>query len=37
MKAAGLREIELAKQDGRWEAAYASQSEITVMEFAVSP
>lgn len=32
MKDAGLREVELAKQDGRWEAAYASQSEITVPE-----
>lgn len=32
MKAAGLREVELAKQDGRWEAAYASQSKITIPE-----
>jgi uncharacterized protein YdeI (YjbR/CyaY-like superfamily) len=27
---AGLRQIELAKADGRWEAAYASQSKATV-------
>lgn len=30
IRSAGLREVELAKQDGRWEAAYASQSEIKV-------
>ena len=30
MQPAGLREVELAKQDGRWDAAYASQSKITV-------
>ena len=27
MKASGLREVELAKSDGRWSAAYASQSK----------
>jgi uncharacterized protein YdeI (YjbR/CyaY-like superfamily) len=27
---AGLRQVELAKADGRWEAAYASQSKATV-------
>jgi uncharacterized protein YdeI (YjbR/CyaY-like superfamily) len=32
MKPAGLKTIEAAKQDGRWEAAYASQSNITVPE-----
>jgi uncharacterized protein YdeI (YjbR/CyaY-like superfamily) len=32
MKAAGLKAIELAKQDGRWEAAYASQKNISVPE-----
>lgn len=32
MKPAGLRAIELAKQDGRWEAAYASQKNISVPE-----
>jgi uncharacterized protein YdeI (YjbR/CyaY-like superfamily) len=30
MKPAGLKAIEAAKQDGRWEAAYASQKAITV-------
>ncbi|CAN5275824.1 YdeI family protein [soil metagenome] len=30
MQPAGLREVELAKADGRWEAAYASQSKATV-------
>jgi uncharacterized protein YdeI (YjbR/CyaY-like superfamily) len=32
MKSAGLKAIELAKQDGRWEAAYASQKNISVPE-----
>ncbi|HSK87809.1 MAG TPA: YdeI/OmpD-associated family protein [Anaerolineales bacterium] len=32
MKPAGFRAIEAAKQDGRWEAAYASQKNITVPE-----
>ena len=30
MKPAGLKAIEQAKQDGRWAAAYASQSKATV-------
>ena len=30
MKPAGLKAIEQAKQDGRWGAAYASQSKATV-------
>lgn len=30
MRATGLRQVELAKADGRWEAAYDSQSKITV-------
>ena len=30
MKPPGLREVERAKQDGRWEAAYDSQSKATV-------
>jgi uncharacterized protein YdeI (YjbR/CyaY-like superfamily) len=30
MHAAGLREVERAKEDGRWDAAYASQSTIEV-------
>jgi uncharacterized protein YdeI (YjbR/CyaY-like superfamily) len=30
MRPAGLRQVELAKADGRWEQAYASQSKITV-------
>lgn len=32
MKPAGLKAIEAAKQDGRWEAAYASQKNISVPE-----
>jgi uncharacterized protein YdeI (YjbR/CyaY-like superfamily) len=32
MRPAGLREVELARKDGRWEAAYASQSTMTVPE-----
>lgn len=32
MKPAGLKAIESAKQDGRWEAAYDSQSKATVPE-----
>jgi uncharacterized protein YdeI (YjbR/CyaY-like superfamily) len=32
MKPAGLREVERAKADGRWEAAYESQSAATVPE-----
>lgn len=32
MKPAGLREIDRAKADGRWEAAYESQSAATVPE-----
>ncbi|MCZ2526647.1 YdeI/OmpD-associated family protein [Streptomyces sp. HB2AG] len=30
MRPAGLREVEKAKADGRWEAAYAAQSRATV-------
>lgn len=30
MQAAGLRQVELAKADGRWEQAYASQSKMSV-------
>ena len=30
MKSAGLKVIEAAKQDGRWEAAYESQKNISV-------
>ncbi len=30
MKPAGLREVERAKADGRWDAAYEAQSEATV-------
>ncbi len=30
MREAGLREVERAKADGRWDAAYESQSSITV-------
>jgi uncharacterized protein YdeI (YjbR/CyaY-like superfamily) len=30
MRPAGLREVELAKADGRWEAAYAGQSSATI-------
>lgn len=29
MRAAGLAEVERARQDGRWEAAYGSQSALT--------
>ena len=32
MKPAGLKAIEAAKQDGRWEAAYESQKNISVPE-----
>ena len=32
MRAAGLKAIEAAKQDGRWEAAYASQKNISIPE-----
>jgi uncharacterized protein YdeI (YjbR/CyaY-like superfamily) len=32
MRPAGLREVELAKADGRWEAAYASQRTVDVPE-----
>ncbi len=30
MQPAGLKAIELAKQDGRWQAAYASQKNIAI-------
>jgi uncharacterized protein YdeI (YjbR/CyaY-like superfamily) len=30
MQPAGLRQVELAKSDGRWEKAYESQSKITI-------
>jgi uncharacterized protein YdeI (YjbR/CyaY-like superfamily) len=30
MRPAGLAQVEAAKQDGRWEAAYAPQSTVTV-------
>ena len=30
MQPAGVRQVELAKADGRWDAAYDSQSKITV-------
>ncbi len=30
MQPAGLRQVELARADGRWDAAYASQRTITV-------
>ncbi len=30
MQSAGLQQVELAKRDGRWESAYASQRTITV-------
>jgi uncharacterized protein YdeI (YjbR/CyaY-like superfamily) len=30
MQAGGLREVEAAKADGRWEAAYASGRDMTV-------
>jgi len=32
MKAAGLKAVEAARQDGRWEAAYASQKNSTIPE-----
>ena len=32
MKPAGLAVIEAARQDGRWDAAYASQKNITIPE-----
>src|SRR3989440_2926907 len=32
MQPAGIRQVELAKADGRWELAYASQSKITIPE-----
>jgi uncharacterized protein YdeI (YjbR/CyaY-like superfamily) len=32
MQPAGLRQVELAKSDGRWERAYESQSKITIPE-----
>jgi uncharacterized protein YdeI (YjbR/CyaY-like superfamily) len=32
MKPAGLREVELAKADGRWDAAYPSQSAAMIPE-----
>jgi uncharacterized protein YdeI (YjbR/CyaY-like superfamily) len=32
MKPAGLKEIESARQDGRWDAAYASQKNISIPE-----
>ncbi len=32
MKPAGLAQVELAKQDGRWEAAYASSANAKVPE-----
>jgi uncharacterized protein YdeI (YjbR/CyaY-like superfamily) len=32
MRAAGLREVERAQGDGRWEQAYESQSRVTVPE-----
>ncbi len=32
MKPAGLKAVELAKQDGRWKAAYHSQKTISVPE-----
>jgi uncharacterized protein YdeI (YjbR/CyaY-like superfamily) len=30
MKTAGLREVDAAKQDGRWDAAFRSQSNLTI-------
>jgi uncharacterized protein YdeI (YjbR/CyaY-like superfamily) len=30
MRPSGLREVELAKSDGRWDAAYAGQASMTV-------
>ena len=32
MQPAGLRQVGLAKADGRWESAYQSQSKITIPE-----
>ena len=32
MKPSGLKAVEAAKQDGRWDAAYASQKNISVPE-----
>lgn len=32
MKPAGLKVIEMAKQDGRWDAAYSSQKNISMPE-----
>lgn len=32
MEEAGLREVELAKEDGRWERAYAGAKDSTVPE-----
>ena len=32
MKPTGLQAIEAAKQDGRWEAAYESQKNISIPE-----
>ena len=32
MKPAGLKAIEAAQKDGRWDAAYESQSKATVPE-----
>jgi len=30
MRPAGIREVELAREDGRWDAAYAGQRDMTV-------
>ncbi|GCE28764.1 hypothetical protein KDA_42480 [Dictyobacter alpinus] len=30
MRAAGIRQVELAQADGRWDAAYSSQSQVSV-------
>ena len=30
MQPAGIRQVELAQADGRWESAYESQSKITI-------
>jgi uncharacterized protein YdeI (YjbR/CyaY-like superfamily) len=32
MRPAGLKAVEAAKQDGRWDAAYSSQKNITISE-----
>ena len=32
MRPAGMREVELARQDGRWDAAYAGQRSMAVPE-----